>query len=148
MYRESGESICMNRNDLSMAQTSSNTSGYASEVLRLVNRERSRYGLPAYTTTQPLTSAANQRAKEITTNFSHTRPNGSSFFTVLREFGVPFRAAGENIAYGQRTPQEVVNTWMGSAGHRRNILSSRFTKMGVGVNQSGGRNYWTELFTN
>jgi uncharacterized protein YkwD len=138
----------MRSNVLSMAQTSSQTSGYPSEVLRLVNKERSKYGLPAYTTTQPLSSAANNRATEITMKFSHTRPNSTSYFTVLRDYGVPFRTTGENIAYGQRTPQEVVATWMGSPGHRKNILSSSFRKIGIGVAQKSGNNYWSQLFTN
>ena len=133
---------------ISIAQTTSGTTNFASEVLRLVNKERAKAGLPAYTTSQPLTSAANKRAQEITRTFSHTRPNGSSFFTALREYRVPFRASGENIAFGQKTPQEVVTTWMRSPGHRRNILSPRFKKIGIGIAQKSGRNYWTELFTN
>lgn len=131
-----------------MAQTTSDTTNYTKEVLRLVNKERAKAGLPAYTTTQSLTTAANQRAKEITTQFSHTRPNGSRFFTVLRENGIPFMAAGENIAYGQKTPQEVVTSWMSSPGHKRNILSSRFRKIGIGLAQKGNQNYWTQDFTN
>ncbi len=138
----------MYANYLSMTQTSTGVENYPREVLRLVNIERAKAGLPAFTTTQPLTSAADKRAKEITSAFSHTRPNGSNFFTVLREYGVPFRTSGENIAYGQKTPQQVVSTWMGSPGHRRNILNPRFTKIGIGFAQSKGRNYWTQEFTN
>lgn len=138
----------LNTKHLSMAQTSSSTANFAGEVLRLVNNERAKAGLPAYTTVQSLTSAADQRAKEITTNFSHTRPNGSSFFTALRQYGVPFRAAGENIAYGQKTPEQVVSTWMRSPGHKRNILSSRFKKIGIGIADKNGRYYWTQIFTN
>jgi len=128
--------------------TNTGVSNYASEVLRLVNVERSKAGLPALTTNQTLTSAANKRAQEIKQTFSHTRPNGSSCFTVLGEFGISYRTAGENIAYGQKTPQEVVNGWMNSPGHRANILSSNFGKVGIGVYQSNGVYYWTQLFTN
>lgn len=138
----------LNTNFLSMTQTSSGTGNFAGEVLRLVNNERAKAGLPAYTTSQSLSSAASQRAKEITTKFSHTRPNGSSFFTVFRQYGIPFRAAGENVAYGQRTPAEVVRTWMSSQGHRRNILSSRFKKIGIGIAEKNGRYYWAQDFTN
>jgi len=132
------------------ADNTSNTgvSSYASEVLRLVNVERAKAGLSAFTTNQSLTAAANKRAQEIKTSFSHTRPNGSGFQTVLGEYGVTYRAAGENIAYGQKTPQEVVTGWMNSTGHRANILNSNFSKLGVGVYQSNGVIYWTQEFTN
>ncbi len=129
-------------------ETTTGNANYANEVLRLVNAERAKAGLPVYTTTRPLASAANKRAQEIITSFSHTRPNGSSFFTVLREYGIPFRTAGENIAYGQKTPQEVVASWMKSPGHRRNILNPNFKKIGIGVAQKNGRYEWTQLFTN
>jgi len=122
-------------------------SSYAGEVLRLVNVERAKAGLPALTTNSTLTAAANKRAQEIKQTFSHTRPNGSSCFTVLGEYGVSYRTAGENIAYGQKTPQEVVNGWMNSPGHRANILKSSFGKVGIGVYESGGVYYWTQLFT-
>ena len=89
-----------------------------------------------------------ERAKEIETSFSHTRPNGSSFSTVLTENGITFRGSGENIAWGQRTPEEVMNGWMNSEGHRANILNPKFKKIGVGFYQNAeGRNYWTQLFT-
>lgn len=129
--------------------TAGNTSlsSYASEVLRLVNAEREKAGLPALTTNSTLTAAANKRAQEIKQTFSHTRPNGSSCFTVLGEYGISYRTAGENIAYGQKTPKEVVNGWMNSPGHRANILKSDFGKVGIGVYESGGVYYWTQLFT-
>ena len=91
--------------------------------------------------------AAEIRAKEIVTSFSHTRPNGSSFATALTESGVNFKTAGENIAWGQKTPQEVMNVWMNSQGHRANILNTTFTEIGIGVYQEpSGTMYWTQLF--
>lgn len=131
------------------SNTSANTglSGYASEVLRLVNVERAKAGLGALTTNSTLTAAANKRAQETKQSFSHTRPNGTSCFTVLGEYGISYRTAGENIAYGQKTPQEVVNGWMNSPGHRANILKSSFGKVGIGVYESNGVIYWTQLFT-
>jgi uncharacterized YkwD family protein len=76
--------------------------------------------------------------------FSHTSPTYGSPFDMMRDFGVTYRTAGENIAQGQRTPQEVVNAWMNSAGHRQNILSTNFTHIGVGYEKSG--NHWTQMF--
>ncbi len=127
----------------------SSISNYANQVLQLVNQERAKEGLKALTTASALTSASNKRAQETMQSFSHTRPNGSSFFTALTEFGVQYSAAGENIAYGQRTPQEVVTAWMNSPGHRANIMNGSFGKLGVGVYQgSNGTIYWAQLFTN
>ena len=121
--------------------------GFAQEVLELVNAERAKAGLPALTTNAALKAAADKRAQETKASFSHTRPNGSKFSTVLKEYGISYRTAGENIAYGQRSPQEVVNAWMNSPGHRANILNRSFGKIGIGVYQSGGVIYWTQLFT-
>jgi len=81
------------------------------------------------------------------TSFSHTRPNGSSFSTALKEQGASYSTAGENIAWGQKTPQEVVTGWMNSSGHRANILGANYTKIGCGFYQgSDGTCYWSQLF--
>ncbi len=126
---------------------SGSNQGFAEEVLRLVNIERSKAGLSSLTTNATLQAAANKRAEETKVSFSHTRPNGSKFSTALQEYGVSYRTAGENIAYGQRSPQEVVNGWMNSPGHRANILNGSFGKIGIGVYTSGGVIYWAQLFT-
>lgn len=95
-----------------------------------------------------ITAAANVRAKEIVQKFSHTRPNGSSFGTVLKEQGVSFRGSGENIAWGQKSPEQVMNGWMNSEGHRANILNKNYKNIGVGYYQNEkGVNYWVQLFT-
>lgn len=77
-------------------------------------------------------AAAKIRANEILKSFSHTRPDGRAFSTALNEAGATYSGAGENIAKGQRTPEEVVNAWMNSAGHRANILNSKYKYLGVG----------------
>lgn len=124
------------------------TLSYAEQVVNLVNKERVKAGLNPLTLDKNIEAAALIRAKETEISFSHTRPNGSSFSTVLRENGISFRGAGENIAWGQRSPEEVMNGWMNSSGHRANILNAKFTKIGVGYYRSAsGRNYWTQLFT-
>lgn len=126
------------------------SSDYATEVVRLVNIERTKNGLSPLTMTQNLNNAATVRANEIVTSFSHTRPDGTSCFTVLKDLGISYNACGENIAAGQRTPAEVVNAWMNSEGHRANILNSSFNKIGVGVveNSSSYGIYWSQMFTN
>lgn len=119
---------------------------YEDEVIRMVNIERSKYGLSALQKDQGAASVAHVRAKEIVQSFSHTRPDGSSCFTAAKELGVSYSAAGENIAYGYADPQQVVNGWMNSEGHRKNILSSSFSKIGVGCYSSGNVLYWSQFF--
>lgn len=122
---------------------------YASEVLRLVNAERTSRGLSALQSDSNLSKAAQVRAKELTSSYSHSRPDGSDCFTVFDECGVNgYWRAGENIAAGYRTPAEVVNGWMNSDGHRRNILNPDFTHLGVGYATASDYygTYWSELF--
>lgn len=124
------------------------TSSQAEQVVKLVNEERTKAGLPALTVNADITTAANVRANEIKRVFSHTRPDGSSFSTALKEQGVSFRGSGENIAWGQKSPEQVMNAWMNSAGHRANILNKNFKNVGVGHYQDeNGTNYWVQLFT-
>ena len=118
------------------------------EVVRLVNAERAKAGLPALTMNRAANAAAQVRAREIVSNFSHTRPSGASCFTALREAGVNYRGAGENIAYGQPSAQAVVQAWMHSPGHRANILNAQFTAIGVGHHVQNGTHYWTQFFVN
>ena len=120
---------------------------FASQVVALVNAERAKQGLSALTIDTKVQQAALVRAKESAQSFSHTRPNGSSFSTALTEAGVSYRRAGENIAYGQSTPQQVMNAWMNSSGHRANILNANYTTIGVGYTVINGTAYWAQLFT-
>lgn len=121
---------------------------YVIQVLNLVNSERAKAGLPALKLDTDITAAANVRAKEIKKSFSHTRPNGSSFSTALKEQGVSFIGSGENIAWGQISPEQVMDGWMNSDGHRANILNKNFKNIGIGYYQdANGRNYWVQLFT-
>ena len=91
---------------------------------------------------------ASVRAREIKRQFSHTRPDGSSFSTALTQQGVSYNRSGENIAYGQRTPEAVMEGWMNSSGHRANILNASFRNIGVGLYQDeNGVKHWVQLFT-
>lgn len=123
------------------------SSSFAQRVVALCNEQRAANGLGPLTEDATLDSLAAVRANEIVGTFDHTRPDGSSCFTVLN--GVNFMAAGENIASGQTTPEEVVNAWMNSEGHRANILSADFNKIGVGYLAQGmyGTS-WVQIFTN
>lgn len=121
---------------------------YAEQVAALVNEERVKAGLSPVELDTEIASAALIRANEIKTLFSHTRPDGRSFSTVLTDNGIRYNGAGENIAWGQRSPEEVMNAWMNSDGHRANILNANYTKIGVGHYQdANGRHHWAQLFT-
>ena len=79
--------------------------------------------------------------------FAHTDPDGHDPFWHLAHAGVNYRTAGENIAEGQRSPDEVMRTWMGSAGHRANILKASHARIGIGVAQGRDGLVWTQVFT-
>jgi uncharacterized YkwD family protein len=85
--------------------------------------------------------SADMQAKKY---FDHTSPTYGSPFDMMKKFGITYKTAGENIAMGQRTPEEVVKAWMNSPGHRANILKASFTHIGVGYVANG--NYWTQMF--
>lgn len=122
-------------------------SAFVREILDLVNKERKSNGLsPVEAGNTKLNSAAGKRASEQAIIFSHTRPDGSNWTTVLGEYGIKYGTAGENVAYGQRTPEEVMQAWMNSSGHRANILNSSYKEIGIGVYYKNGTYYWSQLF--
>lgn len=119
------------------------------EVIRLVNVERSKRGLPALKANWELARVARYKSQDMINKnyFSHTSPTYGSPFAMMESFGIRYTSAGENIAYGQQTPQEVMNAWMNSTGHRNNILSSSFSEIGVGLAKNkNGVCYWTQMF--
>lgn len=122
-------------------------SSFAAQVIKLINAERAKEGLKPLAYDAAIEKAALVRAKEIQTSFSHTRPNGTGFITAMQETGVTYRRAGENIAWGQRTPEEVVKVWMNSPSHRANIMNANYGRIGVGhLTNAGGTSYWVQLF--
>ena len=131
---------------LNIPLTDSSVREYETEVIRLVNEIRKQNGLSALTEDWELSRVARYKSQDMKDNnyFSHTSPVYGSPFTMMRNFGISYRSAAENIAKGQSTPQAVVNAWMNSSGHRANILNSSYTKIGVGYVKSG--NYWTQMF--
>ena len=124
----------------------STVTNYEQEVIRLVNEIRVSNGLNALTYDWELSRVARYKSQDMKDNnyFSHTSPIYGSPFQMIKNFGISFRSAGENIAKGYSTPQDVVNGWMNSSGHRANILNASYTHIGVGY-VSGG-NYWTQMF--
>lgn len=121
----------------------------AEAVLKLVNAERSKAGLQPLTLSEKLTNIAYTKAKDMAEKnyFSHQSPTYGSPFDMLKQFGVSFSAAGENIAAGQRSAEEVMNSWMNSSGHKANILNKNYTQLGVGFYRGGSYGTeWVQLF--
>ncbi|MDE6732216.1 MAG: hypothetical protein K2J77_05000 [Oscillospiraceae bacterium] len=118
---------------------------FTSEVVRLVNIERANYGLSPLSESSKLGDFAQTRSQEIIDLFDHTRPNGNRAVKDVLALG-GLRTCGENIAMGQPTPEAVVDAWMHSEGHRKNILTADFTMIGVGCSYGGGTYYWVQVF--
>lgn len=131
---------------LSIPQIPSGVSNYETEVVRLVNEQRAKYGLQPLTINWELSRVARYKSEDMAKNkyLSHTSPTYGTPFEMMRSFGISYRSAGENIAYGQRTPAAVMDAWMNSSGHRENILKASYTQIGVGYYANG--NYWTQMF--
>lgn len=116
------------------------------DVVRLTNEERVKAGLPALAYNNVLEEGAMIRAQEIIVNFSHTRPDGSKFYSVF-DGSYAFSAMGENLAAGFNTAASVVDGWMNSEVHRANILKEVYTQIGIGIKKDEeGRIYWVQIF--
>lgn len=118
-------------------------------VIRLVNIERGKVGLPSFKTNWELSRIARYKSQDMINKgyFSHISPTYGSPFNMIENFGIKFSAAGENIAMGQKTPEQVMIAWMNSPGHRSNILNPAYTEIGVGLaKDNNGSCYWTQMF--
>jgi uncharacterized YkwD family protein len=119
-------------------------SSFEEQVVKLVNAERAKQGLSPLTHRADVKNVAEKKAQDMINSnyFSHTSPNYGSPFDMLKTFGISYQSAGENIAKGQKTPEEVMNAWMNSPGHRANILKPEYDSIGVGFYQSA----WVQMF--
>ena len=128
-------------------ETAVDRDAFAQEVLEIVNQERAKEGKNPLQMSDDLLQAAVVRAEEISRSFSHTRPNGQPFHTVLLK-GANYYL-GENIAAGSASPKAVMEQWMNSPGHRKNILTKEYKELGVGyiyVPGSEYGHYWVQIF--
>ena len=127
--------------------TTDTNNSIAKSLLALVNQARAENGLSALSLNDSLSAVAQKKAEDMKNNnyFSHTSPTYGSPFDMIKNAGISYRSAGENIAMGQKTAEAVFNAWMNSSGHRANILSSKFTQMGIGVTD-GSTRYWSQMF--
>ena len=122
----------------------------AKETVHLVNIERAKSGLPALKLDAPLSQIATLKADDMMENnyFDHVSPTYGQPWDMANKFGYTYTSFGENIAYGHRSPQEVVKGWMDSPGHKANILTKDFTNIGAGISKdANGRIYWVHMFS-
>lgn len=143
---EASEEVTTEKPTDEQTETSSELSAFEQEVVTLTNAERAKQGLAALEIDTELSKVARVKSQDMKDNnyFDHTSPTYGSPFDMMKKFGISYTSAGENIAMGQQTPEEVVESWMNSQGHRENIMNSSFTHIGVGYVESG--NYWTQQF--
>lgn len=127
-------------------EQSEQLSAFEQEVVELTNAERAKQGLAPLEIDEELSQVAREKSSDMATNnyFSHNSPTYGSPFDMMNQFGISYQAAGENIAQGQTSPQQVVDAWMNSDGHRANILNGDYTHIGVGFVENG--NHWTQMF--
>lgn len=123
---------------------SQSVNAFEQEVAKLVNQERAKAGLKALTLDTELSKVARAKSQDMKDKgyFSHQSPTYGSPFDMMKQFGITYKTAGENIAKGQETPAEVMEAWMNSDGHRKNILNPEFTHIGVGYVDG----HWTQMF--
>jgi|GEM_PF-1641512 len=113
------------------------------QVFDIVNQERGKYGLQALKCHEKLVTAARQWS---TSQCAARRLSHANLSSRVRATGLSVSGYAENVAYGSRTASGVMRQWMNSSGHRRNILSSSSTHLGVGLDPCNGRSYWTQIF--
>ncbi|WP_277668465.1 CAP domain-containing protein [Caproiciproducens galactitolivorans] len=137
------------QSDSSNTALTGSYSSFQNQVVQLVNQERAKAGLKALTVNSQLTKTATLKSEDMAklNYFDHTSPTYGSPFDMMKQFGISYRTAGENIAMGQTSPQQVMQGWMNSSGHRANILNSSFTQIGVGIAKNAkGQYIWTQQF--
>ncbi|QAS52049.1 CAP domain-containing protein [Halobacillus litoralis] len=124
----------------------SEVSEFEKQVVELTNQEREKQGLAPLELDTELSAVAKDKSLDMQQNnyFSHNSPTHGSPFDMMKAYGIDYRTAGENIAMGQTSPEQVVEGWMNSEGHRKNIMNPNFTHIGVGHAENG--NYWTQMF--
>lgn len=118
------------------------------DIVKYTNEFRTEVGQAPLTLDETLTKAAMVRAIEMaySDKFSHERPDGNMCYYIMRDFGQDIYGVGENIASRQRNAKEVSYAWKGSQGHYENMISTSFTRIGVGVINFYGTYYWVQLF--
>jgi uncharacterized protein YkwD len=126
-------------------------SDFQAQLLQMLNAERQKIGAPPLRISSQLAQAAQRHADDMAKNnfLSHEGSDGSTMESRIQETGYAFSAIAENVAGGQPTPESVIQTWLNSSGHRRNMLNPEYTEIGIGYatnSSSQYTHYWTQVF--
>ncbi|WP_081412317.1 CAP domain-containing protein [Tuberibacillus calidus] len=135
--------------DQPAAESSDSLNAFEKQVVELTNQERTKRGLKPLAIDPQLSKMARDKSADMRDHhyLSHQSPTYGSPFDMMKKYGISYTTAGENIAAGQTTPEEVVQAWMNSEGHRANILNPNYTAIGVGYVKGGSYgSYWTQDF--
>lgn len=133
--------------DDDIAESSDSGKSNEEQVVDIVNKERKAAGKSALQLDEDLNAIAALRAKEIAEKFDHTRPDGTSCFTVFDNTAYSSKIKGENIGYEYYgSADEIMKLWLDSSLHKANILSDDFTKIGIGYYEANGKHYWVQVF--
>ena len=131
---------------LNIPAVDSEVLAFENEIVRLVNEIRKENGLKILEHDWELSRVARYKSQDMKDKkyFAHNSPTYGTPYQMMTSFGITYKSAGENLSQGYSSPKVVVNAWMNSSGHRKNILNPSYTKIGVGYVKSG--NYCTQLF--
>ncbi|MFQ3545946.1 CAP domain-containing protein [Halobacillus rhizosphaerae] len=140
-YQKSGDQTNTNKERVDQVN-----GAFQEQVVQLTNKARKKQGLSALKIDPQVAKVAQTKANDMAKNnyFSHTSPTYGSPFQMMKQFGVSYHIAEENIAAGQQTPDEVVKAWLNSPGHRKNIMNKNVTHIGVGYAADGSN--WSQMF--
>ena len=125
------------------------SSEVAKEVLSQINLARRKEGLSTLTLSDKLCEVAQVRAVEQSQmgGISHKRPDGSEWYTILKEYGLSATGCGENLAVNYSSASAVVKAWLESPAHKTNIMNTQYVSMGIGYYERNGNIYWVQLFS-
>lgn len=119
------------------------------QILEITNAERKKYGIDELVWNEELAALARAHSADMAKRgfFDHVNPDGKTPFDRMRDAGIKYFVAAENIAAGQSSPERAVEEWMNSDGHKMNILNPSLKELGVGMARGGDYGiYWTQNF--
>ena len=129
-----------------------NDSSFLNSAKSAINAERRKAGVSEMSIDYTMCKLAGVRAKEISKNQSHTRPDGRKYNTIYADYGVTKpKATGENIAWATSfdSARDIVNYWMESTmGHREVMLNGKYKRFGIAMIRSGGKDYAVLMLAN
>lgn len=142
-------SVIINDKTNSVSENNEDQNALELQVVDLVNKQRALAELEPLSYSQDISDIAYLKAKDISDNnyFDHTSPTYGTVPEMFAKYNINYYALGENIGQGYKTPEDAVNAWMSSPGHKDNILSAKYTEIGIGIYKDDkGVITWVQMF--